>query len=595
MKFSVSTKLLTEILSRGQYSQVKSIISEYVANAWDADAHRVEVTIPEDFSANPIIIADDGEGIDLKAFSEVAANRRNIKKWTQNERPVIGCKGIGRWAGFAFADRIHIESRRNGMKYRFILDKNDLEKQQMLADYECIVTEEITESPNGTTITLFSNQKKTNPSPEGIASELLLEFGAPPDFSIAVNERVLQQEDIPGHNIKIDFPSVDFGNINGSINILTTPAKKVQAGVIIRVNGRRVVGPEFFGAEQDYPNKILARIRGELTANGLSDIITSNREAFIEYDPKYVALKEWLRGKIISIAASIQEEDHSDLTTEILAIPAVRDRYNKLPSYLRQEYSQQLKLLTPKFGRFRKDKELLTLFGLLLLRAMESVDFQSILGRLQETDPRDVITLAKVLREWGFGEIARASNLIQERLEVLKKFSDLIQDNSTLELQHIHAVLEKNTWIVDERYDLFMSNRSLKAVASKLGGNISGENSRKRPDLILKKGTGNDFLLIELKRPSEIIGLTEAAQILTYRASLLREFPEQRELDLFLIGREYDEDVRISYPSGNNQRLQLLSLNELVNGAFCRLHWLEEQLKEACEEVEPDLRHPFEV
>jgi len=584
VKFQVDTRLVTEILSRGQYSQIKSIISEYVANAWDADATFVSVTIPEDFTCDPVIIEDNGDGIDLSIFSVVAVNKQaNNRKRTVSNRPVIGSKGIGRWSGFAFADKLHFETRRNGKLYRFSLDKEELSKHESLDEYECNVSEESTDLDSGTIVHIVGSQRMTNPSPDSIKGELLLEFGYSNDFQISVNNVVLEQEDLPGQRHLID-ELLSLGRVKGYVNITDTPIKKIEPGIIIRVNGRRVVGPEFFGIEQDFTKKVLNRIRGEINADGLADIITSNREAFVEYDEKYICLKEWLQNKLYTIASSIQDEENTDIASEIMKIPAVRSGYNQLPPYLRNDYTEQLKKFAGRLGRVRRDKELLTLFGLLLLRALESVDFQAILTRLKETDSCDVATLAKVLREWGFGEIARAANLIQERLRVLERFSDLVEDDNSLELSHIHAALESNTWILEERFDLFMSNQSLKSTVEKLGGVITTDNRNKRPDLILKRGV-KDFLLIELKRPKEIIDLNHAAQVLEYKAELQSIFPEMRDLDIYLVGRQYKESVRSSYPEGNSQKLHLVSLKEIVQNAHDRLKWLSEQLKEQYEDT----------
>lgn len=579
VKFQVDTRLVTEILSRGQYSHIKSIISEYVANAWDADATEVQITIPDDFTSDPIIIEDNGEGIDLDLFSVVAMNKQvKNRKRTPSNRTVIGSKGIGRWSGFAFADKIYFETRKDGNCYKFALDKKDLANHESLTEYECSVTEEECELPPGTKVTLISTQKMVNPSPKTIRDELLLEFGFSPDFIVYVNKQRLAEEDLPGEKYVIDEKVPEVGRITGYINVLDFATRKTNPGIIVRVSGRRVVGPDFFGTEDDYPKKILARIRGEVNADGLADIITSNREAFIEYDEKYLFLKGWIQDKLSKIASSIQDEENFDVTKEILSLPTVKERYNQLPPYFQKEYFKQLQKFAPKLGRLRKDKDLLTLFGLLLLRAMESVDFQSILSKLQETDSRDIASLAKVLRDWGFGEITRASNLIQERLTVLQRFSDFVENDKTLELAHIHSVLESNTWILDERYDLFISNQSLKTTIEKLGGQIVGKQRKKRPDLILKRGR-RDFLLIELKRPKEVIDLSHAAQVLQYRAAILKEFPEMRDLDIYLVGREFDESVRINYPEGNVQRLRLLSLKEIVQAAYDRLRWLSDELK----------------
>ena len=45
------------------YSNVPAVLSETVANAWDADAESVDIVI--DKQAGSIVIMDDGHGMDL--------------------------------------------------------------------------------------------------------------------------------------------------------------------------------------------------------------------------------------------------------------------------------------------------------------------------------------------------------------------------------------------------------------------------------------------------------------------------------------------------------------------------------------------------
>src|ERR1700730_4403001 len=84
------------------YSNVPAVLAETVANAWDADAQNVRVSIDE--SRGAISITDDGHGMDAEAINErfltVGYRRREedpstgriTAKW---KRPGMGRKGIG--------------------------------------------------------------------------------------------------------------------------------------------------------------------------------------------------------------------------------------------------------------------------------------------------------------------------------------------------------------------------------------------------------------------------------------------------------------------------------------------------------------------
>lgn len=587
MRIKVNPRLITDTLSHGMVSKLKTVIAEYVANAWDADATEVNITIPDPLSNDPILIQDNGEGIDVDQFSEISRNRQeNNKKWTRNNRPVIGSKGVGRWSGFAFAYFIEYETVRDGKGHSFSFRKGDLEKLATLQEYDFDVREIVPDFKVGTRVKLWLNQDKPIPEPADIIKELSLEFAVSSDFVIKVNGQILKEDDLPGKKIEIHEKSDIFGEVTGYINITNAPyaQRKRQPGLIIRVHRRRVVGPDFFGMDKQLSKKILGRIRGEITANSLEDVVASNREAFIEHEEKYLELKNWLREKLLEVASTIQDEENIDIAKKLFEIQEVNKGFKALPAYKQREFIRQVREMEPRLKRASKDKDMLGLFGQLLLRALDNNDFQTVLSRLQETESEDVSLLSKVLQEWGFGEVARASNIIQERLKALHKFSELIRDDATLELQHIHRVLENNTWLLDERYDLYFSNKSLRKIAKEIGGTVDEKHERQRPDLILKENSSREFLIVELKRPSKTIDMVDVSQILGYKTLLKGLFPNMGDLDLYLIGRQFDPTVLDNYPINNTQRLRLLSLDEVVQAAHHRLNWLAKQISEQLEE-----------
>jgi HSP90 family molecular chaperone len=59
-KMTISLKVLNH-LGINLYSNVPAVLSEVVANAWDADAH--EVTIDIDKEKDEIVVKDDGVGM----------------------------------------------------------------------------------------------------------------------------------------------------------------------------------------------------------------------------------------------------------------------------------------------------------------------------------------------------------------------------------------------------------------------------------------------------------------------------------------------------------------------------------------------------
>ena len=89
------------------YRSIPAVLSEAVANAWDADAELVEIDVTDD----SIVITDDGHGmttpdINSKFLNVGYQRRKEGKAKTLRGRAVLGRKGSGKLSLFSIADTI---------------------------------------------------------------------------------------------------------------------------------------------------------------------------------------------------------------------------------------------------------------------------------------------------------------------------------------------------------------------------------------------------------------------------------------------------------------------------------------------------------
>ncbi len=113
------------------YSNIPAVLSEVVANSWDADSSEVSIFI--DTEGKAISITDDGIGMtadDLnKRFLYVGFRRREYDKpVTPKGRHVMGRKGIGKLSLFAIANEIRVETAKGGAKAGLILRTDDIRR-----------------------------------------------------------------------------------------------------------------------------------------------------------------------------------------------------------------------------------------------------------------------------------------------------------------------------------------------------------------------------------------------------------------------------------------------------------------------------------
>lgn len=119
-QMSISLNVLNH-LGLHLYSNTPAVLSEVIANAWDADATLVKIN----FSKQAITVADNGVGMDLDDINNkyllVGYEKRpKLKKGEKprltpiQKRPPMGRKGIGKLSLFSIAKKIAVYSRKAG-------------------------------------------------------------------------------------------------------------------------------------------------------------------------------------------------------------------------------------------------------------------------------------------------------------------------------------------------------------------------------------------------------------------------------------------------------------------------------------------------
>lgn len=128
------------------YSNVPSVLSEVVANSWDADATEVDVDI--DLDAGVVSITDNGVGMTRAEvnhrYLNVGYQRRLDKsrpaaeraKTPIQHRPVMGRKGIGKLSLFSVARTVEVHTVKAGEVSAFRMSVDDLRTKIESADGE---------------------------------------------------------------------------------------------------------------------------------------------------------------------------------------------------------------------------------------------------------------------------------------------------------------------------------------------------------------------------------------------------------------------------------------------------------------------------
>jgi hypothetical protein len=563
--FQVDTRL-AKLLSES-YRSTESALKELIDNAWDADSDSVTVTLPDAMSGESIVVLDDGTGMTeeeiLREYLHIASDRRQRRgEFTaEKTRRVKGRKGIGKFAGLMAAQSMRIETWTRGKRCDFTISTTALASLSEIGKLaiDLIVSDQADES-HGTRVTLTSlHQNLAFPNPDKFRQILLQEYGRADRFSLVVNGKPLGVDDISGNFTKHEATLPSLGQVTLRFTVSNQKGKLKQPGIAIRVGGKVVGSPSFFGLDEapDFPQKLLEKIFGEVEADGLMEHVTADWGSLVENSELFVKLKDHL-------APLIREKVREEYGREISLAQArlqkqVNERLAKLPEYKRQFADKSIKGILAKY---------------VLLDALERSDYRAVLEYIHNADRSDIAKLAEVLHEFGLAELAILAEQVNGRLEFLDRLEDLCKDPQSKEEQ-VHSALASNLWVFGQEYSLFSSNKTLKRqVEDHLGKTYVGDRESKRPDLLLSVDFKGEYLLIEFKRPSHSLVFVDYQQAAAYRNDFKPYIAGQ--IHVFLIGGKRGSDL----PAPNNiePNTSIFVFDEIVSRARNQLNWLLDQL-----------------
>ena len=565
-------------LGLGLYSNVPAVLSEVVANAWDADAKHVDINIEPE--TGKITIKDDGHGMTVKDANEryltVGYERRRASGGALTPvlgRHVMGRKGIGKLSLFSIAKNVEVHSISGNDRHGFVMELDKIEEtiaNGEEAEYTPRVIEpEDIQLPQGTLITLTDVKRQLNQTNRWLRRRLARRFsviGANHDFEITLNGIPITLQDREYYD-KVQFIWT-FGQrgeeteaacrnlehrVQRSVNIKEGPdglkiegwiGTAKEAGqlkdsdtdesinkIVILVRGKLAQEDilEEFGEGGIYSKYIIGEIHADfLDEDDEDDIATTSRQRIIEEDPRYQALKAKLRNELKVIQSGWTNLRTQEGPKLAAMIPQIENWFDDLtPDH--KVAAQNL------FGRINRlpiddgvQKRQLFVSGIL---AFESLRFRHLLHRIEQISVENLGALGDVFNQLDDLEASAYYQISKDRLEVIRKLTSLVDDDAKERAFQEH--LYKHLWLLDPSWERATHTARMETqVATKLDevySSLTEDQRRARLD-IRYTTTGNKHVVIELKRASRTVDTGELVQqIMKYRAgvSQILEFHNQ--------------------------------------------------------------------
>ena len=575
-----------EHLGINLYSNVPAVLSEIVANAWDADATEVRVHWNEE--EGTIVIQDNGAGMtrsDINnRFLLTGYNRRDEQPGqTELGRRPMGRKGIGKLSSFSIANVVDVETVKDTERNAFRMDVEGIRKEmQKEEDGEARGTyhpEPIPASgidfPVGTRITLRELKRQyTKGTSSYLRQRISRRFsilGRRYGFNVLVDDQPVtlldrgyfdkieylwtygDQSDIVDACVNVEVPYVrDSDKYSTSFEVRGWLATVYKPGQLKVVRGETQNGIAVFMRDKMAQEDMLSEFAeggnyarylvGDLHVEALDeydgpgtprddDAATSSRQRIVEGDPRYEELKRFVFAELKYIESEWSELRREKGAAEARLIPSVRQWLDSLEQSVRQQAEDwlgKIRLIVDDDPAARRHLLLHAVVAFEEFRAKENLDA---LRQLGETDISAALRIAvdvDRIEESYYGRVVR------NRLQVIDRFQEYVEDNAKEKI--VQEYLFNHLWLLDpswERTDNTpVMERRVAAMLDELDG-IDGTSEEARQDAYREMGrldigyrtTAGKHVIIELKRPERVVEIGDVVtnQLSRYYVELRRQ------------------------------------------------------------------------
>lgn len=574
-KMSISMNVLNH-LGIGLYSNTPAVLSELVANAWDAEATHVTIEIHPD--EDEIIITDDGLGMTLRdindRFLTIGYDKRTAEgeKSQNGKRDLMGRKGIGKLAVFRIADVVEVYTVKNNERNALMMSTEDIKrkiKEGGVQEYEPDALDpNIVSIQQGTKIVLKKlKNKELERTAQFLKRRVARRFsviGASNDFRVFINGEEITTKDrefydhiqfiwylgsesaeYVGECKKVDPATGSFlvdnvvsredgYTVTGWVGTVDEPKRIGDANnaIVIYAHGKLIQEDilKDFNEAAIYSEYLMGEINADfMDLTGEDDIVTSNRQSVNEDDPRYRKVHAFVGHLLDEIEKKWSSLRRKEGLKRALDIEAVNAWYQTLKGD-DKHYAEQLfgKIESFRIKDLSARRELYK-YGILAFERMRLDKSLSLLDKV-ETD-KDLDILLAVFKDIDGVEAALYHQIVKSRIDVIKKFKAMLETSRERALQEY---LFDHLWLLDASWerastDIVMEKSFKKSFPSMVDG-MTAEEANGRFDIRYRTAAGKHIIL-ELKKydlpPIDIYKLMDQAEryVLTLKNSLKATYP----------------------------------------------------------------------
>lgn len=555
------------------YSTLPPVIAELVSNSYDADAHKVTLTLNDSDAANKTIsIEDDGHGMTFdeinNCFLLIGRNRRDGDKKNQmtrsGKRFVIGKKGIGKLAFFGVAKTIEISTVSNGLLNSFVMDWNELKQSDKVYKPRILKKDERTKSVNGTKMTLSNITRKSSFSPKNIAVRLAKTFSVfdkddfnviikhndEPEFSVEnklrfENIEIYKEWSFPFDDEEFEYDYSEKTKIHGKIIASTTTIPENMRGIALFSRGKLVNEHTFFDvtATSFGYSYLTGWLDVDFVDEWEPDVISTNRQSLNWEDERCDELKRYLEAVISFVYTQRRNLIEDDKKTDIKKKTGVDidEWVEELPKHDKSLAKKLVKAIVSNDGIENEKAAELASF---VKDSFQFTSFKELAAEMEEKVTSNA-ELLNLLNEWKVIEAREMYKLAEVRVQTIKKFQENI-DNDAKEVPVMHNFFVQFPWLLDPRIMNFKDEIRYSTLLREEFKDDSLPDVDRRLDFLCHNFVGQLFI-IELKRPSKILTSNELEQAMEYVDFIQKHLGNENinKVSCYLIGKRLSDSSMV--------------------------------------------------
>lgn len=589
---------VVESLGINLYSNAAAVLTELVANAYDADATCVKIMWKQE--GDRIVVADNGIGMTKEQlnsrFLKVGYKKRDTEggKSTGFHRPFMGRKGIGKLSVFSIATTVTVYSTTgaesgNGLR----IDVPDLEKAIKAGKtyYPAAVDVPSEYREKGTFIVLENlKSKRADLTAAALRKRLARRFDvltqtseSEGGFYIDVNDKPITyadrqelkklefiwefgQSSLPDHALPSDITrfGIDPGIVDtdkgwsvtgwigtakrptdltedreaGSLKNIIVLARKrpIQEGIVEKLDFSRIFG-----------NYVTGQIEADFLDldEGYEDIATSDRQRMIEDDERVVKLQTFLRHFFLKAADEwSRERPKKEAKDALEKYPKLRAWVDSRPPWQKSAADIMIGTIASIELEKAAENDRVSLFRSGVL-AFERIGLRKVAEDLNNLSTLTATELLALLGQQDSYEAGLWVDILRTRVEAIAQFRNLTNTDEKEKVLQEH--LFNHLWLLDAAWERATGSPRMEQDLRKVEPGLfatddKGNKIKGRLD-IRYATSGGRHVIVELKRYSVKTDVVELAeQGLKYYTALRSILKKQ--------GRE-DEDIEIIFVVGD--------------------------------------------